>query len=102
MILARGPPDPETASAWAPEKSSTEILRRLENPILRLVFANTGFHKRPMLLIISAEYTHNLLDILSHKAVSGVQERGHGRTQAPSSIIQSINLNFFKDGAPFS
>ena len=44
-----------------------EILRRLENAILRLVFANTVFHERAMLLISYAEYAQSLLDIISHQ-----------------------------------
>ena len=44
--LLLGPP-------WmSPEKIfKTEVLRRLENTSLRLVFANTVFHKRVILLI---------------------------------------------------
>ena len=42
------------------------MFRRLENAILRLVFANTVFHKRALLVIIHAEYKESLLNILSH------------------------------------
>ena len=39
-----------------------EVLRRLENAILNLVLANN----RGILLIVQAEFTESLLDILSY------------------------------------
>ena len=43
-----------------------EILKKLENAILRLVFANTAFYQRAMLLIIYAKYAESLLGIRSY------------------------------------
>ena len=52
---------------WARRKIvKIEVLGRLENASLRLVFANTVFHKRAMLVSIYTEYTESLLDILLH------------------------------------
>ena len=39
----------------------------LENAILRLVFANTVFHKRAMLHIFYTEYTQSVSGILLHQ-----------------------------------
>ena len=38
-----------------------KVLRLLENVMLRLVFANTVFHKRAILLILEAEFTENVV-----------------------------------------
>ena len=48
------------------EKFQVNVLKRQENAILRLVFANAIFHKRAILLIFQTEFTECVLEILSY------------------------------------
>ena len=51
---------------WAGEIFKMEVLILIKIAILRLVFANTVFHKRVMLQIFYTEYTYGVFDILSY------------------------------------
>ena len=47
---------------WARQKIfRIEVLRWLENAILRLVFVNTVLYKRAMFVIFEAEFTDNVV-----------------------------------------
>ena len=63
MLDTHSLPESTVGSPWLDLEKD---FRRQENAILRLVFSDTVFHKRTMLLIIYAKYAECLLDILSY------------------------------------
>ena len=73
-----------------------KVLERLENAILRLVFANTVLHKRAMLLIVYLERTGCVLSIILYPELVWTHHGWARRKLLKTKVLRRLENTLFK------